>query len=202
MAEGSSPESSAGLGRIAIRWSEHEARKPYARPFGITFVGPGDAPIGSIAVSGHDLLYYRQFQTAVLNLAGDLFVDPAVDSAANPQRAWLDAIAGLVPAAPALTLLPQSHFDDVSGRSFTFRTNWVDREWTVFSAAVVLDYQEFQAALVHQAGRLFRDVAIEAIDDDIARQRAWVRRLGSLMDRPDAADALAPDWPWTPSPGA
>ena len=54
------------------------------------------APAGSVALNGADLLYYTQFQTAVLSLAGELFVDAAVEASPDPQHAWLDRI-GLLP---------------------------------------------------------------------------------------------------------
>jgi len=44
---------------ITVRWSEQEARKPYARPFMVSFAGDDGEVIGSVAVSGADLLYHR-----------------------------------------------------------------------------------------------------------------------------------------------
>ena len=69
---------------MRIRWSEQEARKPYARPFMVTFTGDDGTDVGSVALNGADLLYYTQFQTAVLSLAGELFVDTAVEASADP----------------------------------------------------------------------------------------------------------------------
>ena len=103
---------------MRIRWSEQEARKPYARPFMVTFTGDDGTDVGSVALNGADLLYYTQFQTAVLSLAGELFVDTAVEASADPQRAWLDRIAGLMPAIGAITITPRSTFDDTQGRVF------------------------------------------------------------------------------------
>ncbi len=68
---------------IRIRWSEQEARKPYARPFMVTFTGDDGTDVGSVALNGADLLYYTQFQTAVLSLAGELFVDTAVEASSE-----------------------------------------------------------------------------------------------------------------------
>ena len=82
---------------LRVRWSEQEARKPYARPFMVTFTADDGTDVGSVALNGADLLYYTQFQTAVLSLAGELFVDAAVEASGDPQRAWLDRIAGLMP---------------------------------------------------------------------------------------------------------
>ncbi len=65
---------------MRIRWSEQEARKPYARPFMVTFTADDGTDVGSVALNGADLLYYTQFQTAVLSLAGELFVDTAVEA--------------------------------------------------------------------------------------------------------------------------
>ena len=103
---------------IRVRWSEQEARKPYARPFMVTFSGDDGADVGSVALNGADLLYYTQFQTAVLSLAGELFVDTAVEASADPQRAWLDRVAGLIPDIGAITITPRSTFDDNQGRVF------------------------------------------------------------------------------------
>ena len=91
---------------IRVRWSELEARKPYARPFMVTFVGDEGSDVGSVALNGADLTYYTHFQTAVLALAGELFVDPAVEEAADPQRAWLDRIAGLLPPLGEISIAP------------------------------------------------------------------------------------------------
>jgi len=103
---------------MRIRWSEQEARKPYARPFMVTFTGDDGSDVGSVALNGADLLYYTQFQTAVLSLAGELFVDPEVEGSADPQRTWLDRIASLMPAIGAITITPRSTFDDNQGRVF------------------------------------------------------------------------------------
>src|SRR3984893_13056939 len=103
---------------MRMRWSESEARKAYARPFMVTFSGDDGADVGSVALNGADLLYYTQFQTAVLSLAGELFVDTAVEASADPQRAWLDRIAGLIPDIGAITITPRSTFDDNQGRVF------------------------------------------------------------------------------------
>ena len=103
---------------MRIRWSEQEARKPYARPFMVTFTGDDGTDVGSVALNGADLLYYTQFQTAVLSLAGELFVDPALEASADPQRAWLDQIAGLMPAITVTGITPRSTFDDNQGRVF------------------------------------------------------------------------------------
>ena len=117
----SSPRARSGLSAmpsIRIRWSEQEARKPYARPFMVTFTGDDGTDVGSVALNGADLLYYTQFQTAVLSLAGELFVDTAVEASSDPQRAWLDRIAGLMPAIALVGITPRSTFDDNQGRVF------------------------------------------------------------------------------------
>src|SRR5487761_1236070 len=76
---------------LSVRWSEQEARKPYARPFMVSFTGDGGEPLGAVAVSGADLLYYRQLQVAVLALAGELFVLGPVEAAGDLQAARLEA---------------------------------------------------------------------------------------------------------------
>jgi hypothetical protein len=47
---------------ISVRWSEQEARKPYARPFMVSFTDDAGGSLGAVAVSGSDLLYHRQFR--------------------------------------------------------------------------------------------------------------------------------------------
>ena len=91
---------------LSIRWSEQEARKPYARPFMVSFTDDAGEPAGAVAVSGADLLYYHQFQIAVLALAGELFADAGVDSQTDPQAAWLERLSGLLPAVESLELHP------------------------------------------------------------------------------------------------
>src|ERR1700680_919154 len=97
---------------MRIRWSESEARKAHPRPCMVTFSGDDGTYVGSVALNGADLLYYTQFQTAVLSLAGELFVDAAVEASPDPQRAWLDQVAGLPPAIGTVTIHPRSTFDD------------------------------------------------------------------------------------------
>src|SRR5438128_2375784 len=105
---------------LMLRWSEAEASKPYARPFMVSFTDDTGAALGSVAMDGADLLYYRQFQAAVLALAGELFVDADVESAADPQRAWLDRIGRALPDAGQATVTPVSSFDTHEGRRFGF----------------------------------------------------------------------------------
>ena len=108
---------------LRIRWSEQEARKPYARPFMVTFTADDGTDVGSVALNGADLLYYTQFQTAVLSLAGELFVDTAVEASGDSQRAWLDRIAGLIPKIGVIGITPRSTFDDNQGRVFRLVIN-------------------------------------------------------------------------------
>ncbi len=175
---------------LAIRWSEHEARKPYARPFGVSFGGGG-----SVAVSGADLLYYRQFQAAVLALTGELFVAPAGD-AVDPQRAWLDALAQLLPAVSTFAGRPVSSFDDKAGRLFHVDVRAGQLAPCRLEAPALLEYQEFQAALAHQTGALYRDADVEAQQDAAPRQAAWTAVLRRCLQRPDPAEAMSEEWPW------
>ncbi|MFN2569737.1 MAG: hypothetical protein ABR564_09085 [Candidatus Dormibacteria bacterium] len=182
--------------RITVRWSEHEARKSYARPFGVTFQDQTGVGLGSIAVSGADLLYYRQFQAASLTLAGELFRDPRVEASGDPQRAWLDVLAGILPAAVDLEVLPRSEFDQAAGRLFRFTLSRAGEPLGTVDAALVLSYQDFQAAVAHGAGALYRNASVEAVADPVARQAAWSSQLTGLLQRPSPADAMAESWPW------
>lgn len=181
---------------IQIRWSEHEARKPYARPFGVSFLDDSGTVLGSVAVSGADLLYLRQFQAAVMALSGEMFLHDGVSGAADPQRAWLDRIGALVPRAEEFSAAPSSTFDDSAGRVFHFEIIVDGRERCVMDAQTLLEYQEFQAMLAHQSGRLYRAAAVEAIDDPQSRHAAWMGLLRTRVQRPTAAEAMADSWPW------
>jgi hypothetical protein len=186
---------------IGVRWSEHEAPKPYARPFMVSFLGDGGVPLGAVAVSGADLLYYRQFQAAVLALSGELFTDPAVEASGDPQRAWLDLLSGLLPPIATLTLRPSSSFDHEQGRIF-----WVEAaipglgDPVALDASAVLEYQDLQAALAHRSGGLYRNRGVEAVADPSDRHRAWLAELAGVLQRPAADEAMTVDWPWRPRP--
>ena len=181
---------------IMLRWSEAEAGKPYARPFMVSFIDDAGAALGSVAMAGADLLYYRQFQAAVLALAGELFVDTDVEGAADPQRAWLDRIAHALPDAGQATVTPVSLFDTQEGRRFAFMVSCSSAGPARLDARSLLEYQEFQATIAHQTGRLYRHDAIEDIEEPQLRQAAWLAWLRQRVARPDAADAMNASWPW------
>ena len=186
---------------IGVRWSEHEAPKPYARPFMVTFLDDDGAPLGAVAVSGADLLYYRQFQVAVLTLCGELFTDPRVEAAADPQRVWLDILSGLLPPVASLTLRPVSSFDHERGRVFQVDAALAGLADPVrVEAAAILEYQDLQAALAHRSGALYRDRDLEAVADPSDRHRAWVAVLAGMLLRPGEYEAMAAAWPWRPTP--
>lgn len=179
---------------LRLRWSEHEARKQYARPFMVTFLASDGDALGSIAMAGADLLYWRQFGTAVAALSGELLVVDAIEAAGDPQRAWLDILASLLPAAPRLRVQPRSTFDHDRGRLFGFVVTGEGVE-AVVDAPTLLEYQDFQAALAHQSGRLLRVDGVEAIDDPVPRRRAWLDWLRITVERPAADEAMADRWP-------
>ncbi len=184
---------------IRVRWSEQEARKPYARPFMVAFDDDAGGSLGAVAVSGADLLYYRQFQAAVLALAGELFSLSPVDADPDPQRAWLDLIASLLPPLEALELHPTSTFDHERGRVFQVEAAIPGRtDPARLDGSAVLDYQELQAALAHQTGRLYRNPVVEAIADPAERHRAWLAVLAGSLSRPAEDEAMTTSWPWRP----
>lgn len=173
-----------------------EARKPYASPFGVMFVDGDGAGIGGIAVNGPDLVYYRQFQGAVLRLTGEVFSVAAIDASPDPQRAWLDLLASRIPDLQPLRLQGASFYDEQAReRRFRFSVLGLDGECHV-GAPVVADYQELQAALAHLTGRLYRNSDIESIEDAEQRRSAWMTALRTIVIRPDADDRIAEDWPW------
>lgn len=184
------------MATLRLRWSEHEARKPYARPFMVSFVDDGGDDLGSVALNGSDLLYWSQFGAAVAALCGELFVLDSVDSASDPQRAWLEVLTPLLPAAGDIRVSPRSTFDHERGRVFGFVVTVAATAEAVVDAATLMEYQDFQAALVHQTGRLLRVAAVEEVDDAAPRRRAWLRWLQEVVDRPGADEAMTTTWPW------
>ena len=184
------------MAEFSIRWSALEARKPYASPFGVLFADDHGMDIGGIAVNGPDLVYYRQFQGAVLRLAGEVFSIADVDASSDPQRAWLDVLARKMPRLQALELRGASFYDDQAReRRFRFSVVGVDTESHV-GAPVVADYQELQAALAHLTGHLYRNPEIESIENAERRRSAWMLALRAILLRVDAADRIAEEWPW------
>ena len=181
---------------LTIRWSDMEAAKAYARPLMVTFTDDAGAALGSVAVNGRDLLYYRSFQTAVLALSGELFCHAAVEDAADPQHAWLDVLSAALPETGAIFIRPESVFDERAGRSFVFVVECGASRVARVDAPSLLAYQETQAEVAHQCGRLFREEYIETIDDEEARRAAWTRWLTEHLARPDSGDAMAETWPW------
>ncbi len=184
------------MATLRLRWSEHEARKPYARPFMVSFVDDDGTDLGSIALNGADLLYWRQFGGAVAALSGELFVLDTVDSAPDPQRAWLETLTPLLPAVTTVTVVPRSTFDHERGRVFGFVVTGAGGADAVVDGPTLLEYQDFQAALVHQTGSLLRVAAIEQIDDAAPRRRAWLHWLRDVVERPGADEAMTARWPW------
>ena len=182
--------------RLQIRWSEHEASKPYARPFGVSFLDDDGGAVGGVAVSGADLLYYRQFKAAVLALGGELFGETGVDAADDQQRAWLDVVGSIIPTVLDLHVVPASTFDPDRGRIFRFDVTRDGARVAAVDAATLLDYQEFQAAVAHQSGLLFRAQDVEAERDPRGREAAWERTLRTVVARPHPNDAMAEHWPW------
>jgi hypothetical protein len=184
------------MATLRLRWSEHEARKPYARPFMVSFVDDDGEVLGSIALNGPDLLYWRQFGGAVAALSGELFVYDAVDSAADPQRAWLEILTPLLPLADAMHISPRSTFDHERGRIFGFVVGGAGVAEAIVDGPTLLEYQDFQAALAHQTGRLLRVASVEELEDAGRRRRAWIRWLGEVVDRPGPDEAMTVTWPW------
>jgi hypothetical protein len=162
----------------------------------VSFVDDGGDDLGSVAMSGSDLLYWRQFGAAVAALSGELFVLDAVDSAADPQRAWLDRLARLLPAPMSMRITPRSTFDHEHGRVFGFVVAGAADADAVVDGPTLLEYQDFQAALVHQTSTLLRVAAVEECDDAGPRRRAWITWLRDVVERPGADEAMTAEWPW------
>ncbi len=162
----------------------------------VSFVGDDGHDLGSVALNGSDLLYWRQFGAAVAALSGELFILDVIDAASDPQRAWLETLTPLLPAAAAMTITPRSTFDHERGRIFGFVVTGAGNADAVVDAAALLEYQDFQAALVHQTGCLLRVAAVEECDDAAPRRRAWMHWLREVVERPSADEAMTAAWPW------
>ena len=184
------------MAHLQIRWSAPEARKPYARPFGVSFFDDADQPLGGIAVSGADLLYYRQFKAAVLSLSGELFALEQVEQHQDQQRAWLDELESLLPAVGSLEVSARSDFDHERGRVFGFDIACDGERLATVDSATLLEYQELQAALAHQSGRLYRNREVESVNEPSRRALLWERSLRTVLARPDRSEAIAESWPW------
>ena len=50
--------------------------------------------------------------------------------------------------------------------------------------------------LAHQTGGLFRDLAVEEIEDAVARRGAWLKALRLLVQRPEPGEAMNEAWHW------
>lgn len=166
---------------LSVRWNPHEAAKPYARPFGVDLDPGQGGPEGMVAVNGAELLYLRHFQIAVLRLTGGLYRDAQVEAAADPQRAWLDQLARLLPALELTALTAHSTFDEHAGRLHHFSAPVPGCPWLALEAAQLAEYQDCQAVLAHQTGRLYRNPEVEALAEQGPRQSAWLATVAALL---------------------
>ncbi len=162
----------------------------------VSFVDNDGADLGSVAVNGADLLYWRQFGGAIAALSGELFILDEVDAAADPQRAWLDVLEPLLPPAASMSVTPRSTFDHERGRVFGFVVTGAGGADAVVDGPTLLEYQDFQAALAHQTGTLLRVAEVESSSDAAPRRRAWLGWLRGVVDRPGDDEAMTVSWPW------
>ena len=184
---------------LSIRWSELEATKEYASPFAVGFLDDTGDNIATIAVGGRELVYYTDFQAAVLRLLGEVFLHPEVESAPLAQMKWLDVLSQLLPVTGDIILRPVSTFDHTEGRTVRVDVIKGDRPVASLSADVLLSYQETQAVVAHQSGTLFRVGDIEAIDDDATRQRAWTAWISKRLEKM-GPDYAVTGWSWRSAP--
>lgn len=170
--------------RYEIRWSQLEARKPYARPFGVLFADDKGLPTVGLAVDGADLLFYEQFRLAVLTMLGEIFNEPRAEASEDVQRAWLDVISELLPVATVESITPIDAQDELRGLHYRFVVRVVGvADPAQLEAEQVLDYQLFQAIVAHQTGRVLRDAGVESVADPAARRRLWAQRVQALLQR-------------------
>jgi hypothetical protein len=181
--------------QLKVRWSEHEARKEYARPFGVGFLDDNGDQITAIAVNGRELLFYRDFQEAVLSLLGEIFLHPDVEGSEQPQIAWLDVVSGLIPSLDEVRFQAVSTFAHDTGRIVHFDAVAGETKLASIPAPALLEYQHTQHMIAHQCGRLLRVEALEAVADNSKRQRVW---LAWLRERtlPVEEEYAVAQWPW------
>lgn len=167
---------------LELRWSALESRKVQARPFGVVFVEPGRPPRG-LTLTGAELLFYGAFRTAVLEMLGELVDDPDAETAPDPQRAWLDRLARLLPRATLEAVAPVDHQDELYGMQYRFALTIAGAagEPPVVDAGTLLDYQLLQAVVAHQTGALLRVAAVESIEDPALRRAAWIDAIRPLL---------------------
>lgn len=180
---------------LTLRWSATEATRPYARPFGATCSAGGVS--GMIAVSGRDLVYLRHFQDALLRLGGVALPTHAIARGEDAQHAWLDLVSQELPVVTDVSLRPVSVFDEQEGRFFLIEATLPGRPATArLPSESLLAYQEFQAAIAHQTGCLFRHRDLERLADiretDAAFEDWWQGRLVPA----DPEEAVFPGWPY------
>lgn len=173
---------------LELRWSALESRKAHARPFGVVFVEPGRPPRG-LTLTGAELLFYGAFRTAVLEMLGELVDDPDAEAAPDPQRAWLDRLARLLPEATLDAVTPLDHQDELYGMQYRFALTIAGGEGgpPVVDAGTLLDYQLLQAVVAHQTGALLRVADVESIDDPALRRAAWIDAIRPLLRPVDRA---------------
>ncbi len=101
-----------------------------------------------------------------------------------------------MPKIALVGITPRSTFDDNQGRVFRLVISAEGGRAAIVDASGLLEYQELQAVLAHQTGCLFRDLAIEAVEDPSDRRRAWMGALRLLISRPDPGEAMNEAWHW------
>ena len=140
----------------------------------------------------------RSSRRAVLSLAGELFVD-SDGRGRRPTRSARGWIASptLMPAIGAITVTPRSTFDDNQGRVFRLvdqRRGRARRHRRRLRSPRVPG--ACRRCIAHQTGGLYRDLAIEGIEDAADRRRAWMGALRRLVSRPDPGEAMNEAWHW------
>ena len=89
-----------------------------------------------------------------------------------------------MPKIGLVGITPRSTFDDNQGRVFRLVISAEGGRAAIVDASGLLEYQELQAVLAHQTGCLFRDLAIEAVEDPrTGGARGWGRSACSSAVR-------------------
>ncbi len=183
--------------QLHVRWSEHEAVKPYARPLGVTVSYQGTPVTGMIALNGRELVYFHAFQEALLALGGVLLPTRLLGNGETCQHAWLDAVGAACPVIRDIAVTPHSRFDHEEGRQFIFRLSFPGHaEEIEVSHTQLLEYQELQCIVAHRTGMLLRREEVEHAPSLGETRLAWEKYCSSVLEPPDPDEAMTEHWPW------
>ncbi|MGC8461826.1 MAG: hypothetical protein ACP5OR_08325 [Candidatus Dormibacteria bacterium] len=182
---------------LNVRWSEHEAMKPYARPFGVTVLFRKAPVTGMVALNGRELVYFHAFQEALLALGGVLLPTHLVGEGGACQQAWLDIVGSAIPVIHELVITPHSRFNHEEGRMFVFALSFPQHYQVIeVQHSQLLEYQELQCIIAHRTGMLLRNEDVEQAPTTEDTRLKWEEYCRGVLVPPDQDEAMAEKWPW------